>query len=213
MTNYRCLILDLDGTVVNSHDYTFAAIRHACAPFGVRPDDASIHAAFGPDEGVILRRLVGANNVEVAYARLQHYYAEHVHALEVQAEVRTLLHDCQVQGVRRGLFTGRGSDSTRLILERLDLVACFDAIVAGDHAPPKPAANGVLALLQRLRCAPREALLVGDSPLDLRAASAAGTDARLATWFMSDVTRSGVEAPTLSSPGELRALLGLPRPV
>jgi HAD superfamily hydrolase (TIGR01509 family) len=213
MTNYRCLILDLDGTVVDSHDYTFAAIRHACAPFGVRPDDASIHAAFGPDEGVILRRLVGVSNLAAAYARLQQYYTEHVHALEVHAEMRTLLHDCQVHGVRRGLFTGRGSDSTRLILERLDLAACFEAIVAGDHAAPKPAADGVLALLERLGCAPDETLLVGDSPLDLRAASAAGTDARLATWFMNDVTRSRVGAPTLASPSELRALLGLPTPV
>ncbi|MFQ5599184.1 MAG: HAD family hydrolase [Candidatus Krumholzibacteriia bacterium] len=211
MTAYRCLILDLDGTVVDSHAYTFAAFRHACAPFRTPPGDARIYAAFGPDESIILRSLVGATHAAEAYRRLQEYYAAHVDSLVVHAEMRALLGDCARGGIRRGLFTGRGSDSTRLILSRLHLEHCFEAVVAGDTVrQPKPAADGVVGLLRELGCAPSEAVVVGDSVLDVEAARRAGTSAALATWFTCAVTRADSTAPQLERPDALRPLLGLP---
>lgn len=209
MTSYRCLILDLDGTVVDSHPYTFAAFRHACEPFGHNPSDAVIHAAFGPDERVILRRLVGPRHAAAAYERLMAYYVAHVHDLHVESDLCELLDQCHAHGIRRGLFTGRGRDSTNLMLDALALGTRFDAVVAGDEARPKPAADGVLALLRALGCSASETLVVGDSPLDLRAAAGAGTDAALATWFAGGVPGSDVVSRRLASPPELRALLGL----
>ena len=207
MPAFRCLILDLDGTVIDSHAYTFAAIRHACAPFDVAPDDATIYSRFGPDERVILAGLVGARNADAAYARLQRYYADHLHTVTVPAEIRSLLGDCRRAAVATALFTGRGSDSTRLLLAALDLGRCFDAVVTGDMAPPKPQPDGILQLLARLHCAPGETLVVGDSRLDLEAASRAGTRAVLATWFAS-ATPPAPEA-SVATPLELRALLDL----
>ncbi len=207
MPAFRCLILDLDGTVIDSHAYTFAAIRHACAPFDVAPDDATIYARFGPDERVILAGLVGARNAGAAYARLQRYYADHLHTVTVAAQIPSLLVDCRRAAVATALCTGRGSDSTRLLLAALDLGRCFDAVVTGDMAPPKPQPDGILQLMAQLHCAPRETLVVGDSRLDLDAASRAGTRAVLATWFPSPTpTASEVSVAT---PFELRALLEL----
>ena len=207
MKPYRCVIFDLDGTVVDSHAYTFAAFRHACAPYRSPPTDAEVQAAFGPDERVILRGMVGASRVLEAYARLQSYYADHVHDLVVGAEIRRLLDDCGAHGVRRGLFTGRGSDSTRLLLNALDLNARFDAVTSGDEARPKPAPDGVRVLLAVLGCAAVETLLVGDSSLDLAAASAAGTDAALALWYLC--TPAPHATLRLHRPDDLRPLLGL----
>jgi len=202
MTTYRCLILDLDGTVVDSHAYTFAAFRHACVPFRTPPADAEILAAFGPDEAVILRGLVGAQAAPAAYARLQVYYREHVRDLRLRPEMRALLDDCGRAGIRRGLFTGRGSESTRLVLAALDLGLRFDAVVAGDQARPKPAADGVRVLLATLGAAAAETLLVGDSELDSRRRRAR---ARIRPWrsgtgahCLHPARASGI--PTISSP-------------
>lgn len=210
MKSYRGVIFDLDGTVLDSHDYTFAAFRHACAPYRTPPADAEIRAAFGPDEHVILRGMVGGSQEPAAYARLQAYYAEHVHDLAVGPEMRRLLDDCGTHGVRRGLFTGRGSESTRLLLRALELGACFDAIVSGDESRPKPAPDGVRVLLAALGYTAAETLLVGDSSLDLAAASAAGTDAALALWYLA--TPEPAAKIRLASPDDLRPLLGLPAP-
>ncbi len=210
MSTYRAVIFDLDGTVVDSHRYTFEAFRFALAPFRQVPDDAEIFAAFGPPERTILSRLLPAGELDLAYGRLQHYYATHVDELRMHPAMRPLLHDCRAQGRPCGLFTGRGSDSTRLLLDRLDLGWAFDARVSGDEAVrPKPAPDGVRQLLAALRCEPGETLVVGDSPLDCAAATAAGASARFATWHAWAGMRVPDGVASCSHPDELRPLLGL----
>ncbi len=209
MPAFRCLILDLDGTVIDSHATTFAAIRHACAPFDLAPDDATIYARFGPDERIILAGLVGARHADAAYARLQRYTIDHLHAVAVHVEMRALLDDCRRQAISTALFTGRGSDSTRLLLAALDLARFFDAVVTGDMVPPKPQPDGILQLLSQLQCVPGETLVVGDSSLDLEAASRAGTAAVLATWFTSAATATRALGVRIATPLELRAVLQL----
>lgn len=210
MPRYGCLILDLDGTVVDSHAYTFDAFRYACTPFRAAPTDAEIYAAFGPWERVILGGLVRPDEVEPAYARLQDFYARHAAGLVVHPQMRPLLHDCRDGGVRCGLFTGRGSDSTRLILEALDLAWAFGAVVAGDTAPrPKPSGDGVRLLLRQLGSAAAAALVVGDSRLDLEAAQDAGTAAVLASWYPWSGRAVPGPAVEIAEPDGLRRWLDL----
>lgn len=208
MQALRCLILDLDGTVTDSHAYTFAAFRHACSPYRMPPDDEEIYGRFGPDEAVILRELVGAAHATEALGRLHAYYSENVRDVRVHPEIPPLLETCRRMGVSRGLFTGRGRAATELLLCALGLETSFDAVVAGDDAAPKPAGDGVRLLLQRLRREPSETLLVGDSPLDLHAAVAAGVQAMLATWYARGATHGGTAWRRLESPLQLLPLLG-----
>jgi HAD superfamily hydrolase (TIGR01509 family) len=210
MKTYRAILFDLDGTVVDSHRYTFDAFRHAVGPFGPRPTDAQIFAAFGPSERAILTQLLPASAVDAAYARLQEFYAAHAGGLVVHPAMRRLLEECRAAQRPCGLFTGRGADSTQLLLDRLDLAWAFAAVVAGEQAVrPKPAPDGVLQLLAALGCTAGETLLVGDSPLDCAAAAAAGTGACFATWYAWEGTEVPVGVPRCSDPAALRILLGL----
>jgi phosphoglycolate phosphatase-like HAD superfamily hydrolase len=44
-----------------------------------------------------------------------------------------------------------------------------------DGFPPKPAPDGILECLRRLKVLPSHAIVIGDTPLDIRAGKAAGT--------------------------------------
>jgi HAD superfamily hydrolase (TIGR01509 family) len=207
----QALVLDLDGTVVDSHAYTFAAFRAALAPCGIVPSDAEVHERFGPPERVILAGFVGATAVDAAYARLQDYYRSHATGLRAEPRLVALLHDARRAGIACGLFTGRAGDSTALVLGGIGLSHAFDSRVVGDDAVrPKPAPDGVLVLAERFRCAPASVLVIGDSPLDVEAAHRAGAAAVLATWFPlpQRTVPAGVEA--VDDPDRLRARLGLP---
>jgi len=164
---------------------------------------------FRPAEAAILRRLVGSEHAATANDRLQDYYARHLHDVQAHPEVTALLDVCKRRGVARGLFTGRGAVATRRLLRALSLEARFDAVVAGDEAPPKPLPDGIAVLLQRLRRRAAETLVVGDSPLDLQAATAAGAASALALWYGSALTRTAVPARRLTSPAALWEILGL----
>ena len=218
MSAVAAVIFDLDGTVVDSHAYTFAAFRHACTPFLPPPDNATIYAAFGPSERFILQRLLAPEAVEPAYARLQQYYVSHAHALKLHPQMRPLLADCRRAGIRCGLFTGRGGDSTAHLLVALDLEARFDAVVAGDAVlrppssvvlRPKPAPDGVLHLCTVFELRPAAVVVVGDSQLDLDAARLAGCRGVLASWHPWTGRTIRDRIPDLVEPDALRPLLGL----
>jgi phosphoglycolate phosphatase len=82
------------------------------------------------------------------------------------------------RGHRLAICTNKPDNPTRAVLEALALLPCFDAIVGGDTAPAKkPDARHLLAVLERMRAMPRDAVMVGDGVNDLLVAAAAGVPA------------------------------------
>ena len=73
---------------------------------------------------------------------------------------------------------------TREMLDGLDLARCFgDRVLGGDGPHPrKPDPAGLRQLMAATGHAPLDALMVGDSVIDLRTARAAGTHAAVATY-------------------------------
>ncbi|MDR1039566.1 MAG: HAD family hydrolase [Deltaproteobacteria bacterium] len=82
----------------------------------------------------------------------------------------------RTEGMKTAVVTNRWL--ARVAVEAAGLDERFDAIVgAEDAARPKPAPDPVLKALEILRVAPENAVMVGDSHLDMMAAVAAGVKA------------------------------------
>jgi HAD superfamily hydrolase (TIGR01549 family) len=206
------VIFDLDGTVVDSHQFTFDAFRYAVAPCGAVPSDAEIHAAFGPSEQVILERFVPPDAVDAAYDRLQSFYRLQAHRARPHPDMYAVLDRLGQLGVCRCLFTGRGGDSTRMLLQTHDLEPRFEAVVTGDSpCEPKPSGQGIALLLSQVGASAQRALMVGDSLLDLQAAAAAGVAAVGVSWF-TPVSFSGIRSDTLTTPTQLLERMGAAPP-
>jgi phosphoglycolate phosphatase len=95
-------------------------------------------------------------------------------------DVRGLLTRWRAQGLLLALCTTDERPSAERHLERLGLTDLFAATVCdGDGIALKPAPDMALALCQRLRVAPQQAIMVGDTVADLVMARSAGLAAAI----------------------------------
>jgi len=178
----RAVILDLDGTLMDTAGEIEAALGRAFAELGI--------PAPGPDE---VRRLIGrgvrslvkralqgreASRIDLddAIERFERHYAALV---GTEAE----LYPGALEGVRRlhaarrhlAVVTNKPRAFTMALLERVDVASMFPVVVAGDDGiARKPAGDMLLAACERMGSLPAETLMLGDSGNDIEAARAAG---------------------------------------
>jgi phosphoglycolate phosphatase len=82
----------------------------------------------------------------------------------------------------RAVLTNKPGGMAREILLRLGLSQAFARVVGGDEAKKKPDPGALLALCAGLGARPAEALLIGDSPIDVATGAAAGVPVCAVTW-------------------------------
>ena len=81
-------------------------------------------------------------------------------------------------GARVGVLTADDRAGTCTDLDNAAIADLIDDLVAGDDGyPPKPHPAGLLVLCDRLHSEPAQAVMIGDSPIDMEAATAAGVTA------------------------------------
>jgi HAD superfamily hydrolase (TIGR01509 family) len=212
----RALIFDFDHTLTDFGRWVDWQ--------GARTDVMTLYRAEGLDPESITRRAYAfglfaaldealaervsrarADGVrDRALAVLDRY--EHAGAASAQwlAGVPALLDLAATRGFALAIVSANGEAPIRAALERLGAAGRFAAILGRSPLfPPKPAPDMHREALRRLGVAPAAALGIGDSPNDMRAATAAdiltigvlggeGTQERLfsagATWVLEDLS-------------------------
>jgi pyrophosphatase PpaX len=178
----RGVIFDLDGTLGDTLPVCYAAYREVFRRFlGRTYSDAEIHALFGPDEEGIFRQLMPDRWADGLRAYLEAYERVHPRLGRPILGVEAVLQFLQGRGVRMGVVTGKGLESTRVSLRLLGLKDYFDVIEPGSAAGAvKPEALG--RILHRWGLRPEQVVYVGDSTYDMRASRQAGVRAIAAGW-------------------------------
>lgn len=201
----RNVVWDMDGTLLDSTTVVPEAFVRAVAALNGRPVDIDeVLASYwrGTPE-VILSFLVGRR---LEPAEHEAYYQElDGVAVDAYPGVAATLIALREQGLPVTVFTGASTRAARILLRVANIAA--DIVIGGDQVGrPKPAPDGVLLAARRLAVGPDQLILVGDSPLDLRAAKAAGSYSASAAWgHMYDPTEPA--DITLSTPEDALHLL------
>jgi pyrophosphatase PpaX len=186
------LLLDLDGTVVDTLPFLFETFRHALEPFVHRiPTDAEIVAAFGPPERgclatVLARPDLGkvplAECLDQATLRFHEYYERgHRERVRFFAGIPEAIELARSLGWRLGVFTGKGRRSAVYTVEQLGWSDVIECIVSGeDVARTKPDPEGVRLAMDLLNT--RKMIYVGDMAVDVAAGRGAGAKTIGANW-------------------------------
>lgn len=115
-------------------------------------------------------------------------YAEHLldHTVAYPG-IPAVLERLAGAGLRLSVATNKPELLSRRILRGLGLEQRFFALIGGDTLPTrKPDPAGVALLVRRSGVALGETLVVGDSPIDVATARAAGAAVCAVTWGLTD---------------------------
>ncbi|MFC4333603.1 HAD family hydrolase [Salininema proteolyticum] len=199
------VVWDMDGTLLDTARAVpaayIAATEELCGRTVDRDEVLRLYPVGPPAE--ILARLVGrvlsAEEEEAYYRRLGE---SPVDPFPGVAETLAALAS---RGKRLAVFTGASHRAAEILLASAGIGP--DVLIGGDEVPAmKPAPDGLAMAAQKLGREPGELAYVGDSPLDMRAASAAG----FAAWSPSWGHMYEPETPAdrvLDRPGEVLGLL------
>src|SRR5581483_2290484 len=182
---YRAVLFDLDGTLVDSYAALADAVNFARRQHGLEELSAArIREFVGGGIEPLLQRAFNTTAVprSVQDAFENRYDEICCEESKVLANVEATLETLQALGVLMAVCTNKPTTFSKKILSFLELAQYFEAIVGPDVAGArKPDPHHVLRTLEATRCAPSEALFVGDMPIDVHAARASGMDVAVVT--------------------------------
>lgn len=172
------VILDLDGTLVDSVHQHVVAWRQALLAGGHDVAQARIHAGIGMGSDRLLPWLVG-HHVDEADAIAEDHTRRFLglsDSLRPTAGARALVDDLERRAVPFIVATSAGNDERELLLEVLGRTE-LPVTDADDVASSKPAPDLLLAAAEQADFDIATARMVGDAPWDAIAATEVGATA------------------------------------
>lgn len=174
----RALLVDLDGTLVDTGTANYLAYSDALAALGVSVDKETWDKAsqgrnwrqFLPE---LLREVPNAEPEQVAAHKARLYPAKLTHSVVNQALV-ALIRSGRDRW-RTALVTTASGENARAVLRHHRLEGLFDLVVTGDDVERhKPFPDAYRLAAERLGVAPGECLAFEDSDIGVAAAAAFG---------------------------------------
>jgi phosphoglycolate phosphatase len=178
---HRAVLIDLDGTLVDSAPDIFEAVRRLLLELGAVPlSFEAVRGFIGHGVPTLIRRVLhasGAPRIDEALALAlfqRHYRDTNGRYGEVYPGVRAGLAALQGTGYRLGCVTNKFYEPTAALLDIHGLAPWFEVVVAGDTlGQMKPAPEPLLHACSTLQASMERCVLVGDSHVDIAAARAA----------------------------------------
>lgn len=215
----RAVLIDLDGTMVDSAPDIVEAANRMLVELGAQALSPAVVASFiGNGVPVLVQRLIkaspGLSDPDEAEARAlfyRHYHLTNGRYSRLFPGVLQGLAALQHAGFRLGCVTNKPIDYTEPLLQAFGLERYMQAVVGGDSiAQMKPDPTPLTHACTLLGVAPGHAVLVGDSHVDVAAARAAAMPVYIVRYgYPGPAGLATLDADAfIDSLAEMPALLG-----
>lgn len=177
------IILDLDGTLVDTNGLHAKAWELAIRQYGYKIDSDRIITEIGKSGSKLVPELLGGraekekgDALRDAHDEIYLDLVEHEPVRAFQGAVE-LFERARRAGLKTVVATGSKRESLDKVAARaeLDLANLADEIVADDDVRiGKPCPDPVIAAYEKLNLSPAQCVMVGDTPYDVESARRAG---------------------------------------
>jgi phosphoglycolate phosphatase len=208
----RLIILDLDGTLVDSLTDIAASVNHTAEKLGFPtflPD--TVRSFVGDGVQVLIERAFPMDESvqkEALPLFLSHYKTHLVDGTRLFPGIEPLLLSLKQAGCRMGILSNKLENLSRKVVASFTgLADSISFIYGGDSfKEKKPSPVPILEIMKRWGGDEENTVMIGDSPNDIRAGKAAGIHTIGVTYGFVDGQVLRKENPDLivDSPAELQ---------
>lgn len=208
----RCLVLDLDGTLVDSAPDLAAALNRLMAARNLPPFTlAEVAGMVGDGSRTLIDRAFAARAQVPDGTALAEYLADYADNVAVGTAlypgVAATLERLAGAGWRMAVCTNKPEALARAVLAATGVAGFFAAVGGGDSfSTHKPDPAHLLATLAAAGATAGEALMAGDHRNDILAARGAGLPAIFAAWGYGSPAMSDGAAAIADSFADLPGL-------
>jgi phosphoglycolate phosphatase len=185
--NRRAVLFDLDGTLVDSSGDLTETVSRIFEDCGLdAPDRSEVVRWVGDGAAVLLERAFASRQTAPPADVMERFRTHHDACLLLTTRpydgipelLERLARDREL-----AVVTNKPTEFAERVVEGTGLARWFRAVLGPERVPErKPSGRHVLAALELLGRPPREAVMVGDGPTDLRSGRAAGAATAGVLW-------------------------------
>ena len=191
MQNYKLVIFDWDGTLMDSVDRIISSMQSAAQTVGLAiPPDHDVKQIIGLSLTTALKTLfisITAEQVEEMLVQYKYEYLEGDSTpTPLFANATNLLTQLKQQNKLLAVATGKGREGLNRVLKVSETSVFFNTTRCAGEMPSKPDPTMLHSILDELSIAPHEAIMVGDTSHDLKMAQNAGVDSIGVTFGVHD---------------------------
>ena len=190
------MLFDVDGTLVNSNDAHAHAWVDAFDAFGITMDLRRVRRCIGMGADKLMPEAAGIEEDSpvgrrISQLRGEIFKTKYLPYLRPFPKAGELVAAIKARGVTAVAASSAKEDELSALLTIAGAESLLDAATSSDDAKnSKPDPDIVQAALQKAHADPKNAVLIGDTPYDLKAASGAGVDCiafRCGGWHDRDL--------------------------
>ncbi len=173
--NRKMWVFDFDGTLIDTGDLIAGSFQHIITTFGLGLDARKV---WKDTEGMTLigayKHLVPELDAEALATEHLRFQESNTHLVKVYPDVPLTLETLRAFGKQLSVLTNRTGNAESL-LAHCGIAKHFELVMTAKTAPkPKPAPDGIQALLRHFGAHPDQAVIVGDTRHDITAGKTAG---------------------------------------
>ena len=205
MSNIKCAVFDLDGTLVNTLDDLAGACKILLKRYDFDAkwtmDDYRQFVCNGLKKLVerAFDHTLSEDELNARYAECKEIYdtikLDHAHAYDGIKEQLGML---KKNGIKLCVVTNKPDVAAKGMVEHIFGKGFFDVIIGCvDGVPTKPDPTTTKQALAAVSCKPKEAIYFGDSEVDVRTAHNAGIEAVGCSWGFRSFQTLFAENPSV----------------
>jgi phosphoglycolate phosphatase len=209
----RAVLLDLDGTLVDSLEDLTDAVNHIRSFFSFQPlTEGDVRLKIGKGARYLVQQVLSdltENDTDRALKLFLDFNRQHIaDKSRLYPEIPEALHELEAQGIRLAVISNKNEDLCTLILQALGIYDHFEVICGGDTYPErKPSPLPLLYVADKMGIAPYECVMAGDSINDILAGQQANIASIACSWGYGSAEELAGADILANSPLELVALI------